>query len=100
MRFYFDTYEGDCLIRDEEGLEFVDFDAAKLGAAKTVVDTAKELFPDSHMGTVAIHVRDGEGQIVLVTKVEFEARIILNPDGYRSATGHQAEAPAQPIRTS
>ncbi|TPJ71847.1 hypothetical protein [Mesorhizobium sp. B2-7-1] len=77
MRFYFDTYEGGTLVRDEEGLDVVDLAAAKLQAAKAVVDVAKDLVPKVQIGTVAIHVRDTEGRVVCTAEVNFEARSLL-----------------------
>lgn len=77
MRFYFDTYEGGTLVRDEDGLDVVDFVAAKLQAAKAVVDAAKDLVPKMQAGTVAIHVRDTEGRVVCTAEVNFVARSFL-----------------------
>ena len=77
MRFYFDTYEGGILVSDEEGLDVVDLTAAKLQAAKAVVDVAKDLVPNLQIGTVAIYVRDSEGRVVCTAEVNFEARSFL-----------------------
>jgi len=77
MRFYFDTYEGGILVSDEEGLDVVDLTAAKLQAAKAVVDVAKDLVPNLQIGTVAIHVRDSEGRVLCTAEVNFEARSLL-----------------------
>lgn len=74
MRFYFDTYEGGTLVRDDDGLDVLDLVAAKLQAAKAVVDAAKDLVAKMQIGTVAIHVRDTGGRVVCTAEVNFEAR--------------------------
>lgn len=77
MRFYFDTYEGGTLVRDEDGLDVVDLVAAKLQAAKAVVDVAKDLVPKMQIGTVAILVRDTADRVVYTAEVNFKARSFL-----------------------
>ncbi|WP_141246062.1 hypothetical protein [Mesorhizobium sp. WSM3859] len=58
-------------------MDVADLVAAKLQAAKAVVDAAKDLVPKMQIGTVAIHVRDTEGRVVYTAEVNFKARSFL-----------------------
>jgi hypothetical protein len=88
MRFYFDAYEGGTLVRDEDGLDVADLVAAKLQAAKAVVDAAKDLVPKMQIGTVAIHVRNTEGRVVYTAEVNFKAHSFLEPAYGESAPAY------------
>ena len=64
-RYFFDTYDGDRLIRDDDGLEMQDLKAAKAEAQRTLPEIAKDALPDSDQRTFVVSVRDEAGQVVL-----------------------------------
>jgi hypothetical protein len=45
-RYFFDTYNGESFISDENGLELADIDAAKLEAQRALPDMARDALPN------------------------------------------------------
>ena len=43
--YYFDTYDGDEPVVDDEGLDFADLDTVKLEAVRGLADLAETCFP-------------------------------------------------------
>ncbi len=64
-RYFFDTSDGDRLIRDDEGLEMQDLEAVKVEAQKTLPHMAKDALPDGEQRTFVVSVRDEAGQVVV-----------------------------------
>jgi hypothetical protein len=69
-RYFFDMRDGDELIADEEGVEFLTIDAVQHEAAHALSDMARDEVrltgngPARHM---AIEVRDGDGPVMHAT---------------------------------
>jgi hypothetical protein len=59
-RFHFDIRNGPHFIPDEEGLELSDLDAAKLEAANSLADLARDTKPDGHDTAITIEVRQDD----------------------------------------
>ena len=59
-RFYFDIEDDRFSIRDTEGEELADFEAAKRLAIATAASVAKDTFPRRVDGKVAVTVRAGD----------------------------------------
>jgi hypothetical protein len=64
-RFFFDTFDGDRLVPDEEGLELEDLEAAKLEAQTTLPHIAKDKLTDSNKRVFMVSVRDESEQVVM-----------------------------------
>jgi len=64
-RFFFDTYDGEQYIPDENGLDLEDVEAAKLEAQKALPDMAEDALPNGNHRSFVVNVRDEAGQIVL-----------------------------------
>jgi hypothetical protein len=64
-RFFFDTYDGDRLVPDDEGLELENLEAAKIEAQTTLPHMARDGLPDGDERVFIISVRDEAGQVVL-----------------------------------
>ena len=64
-RYFFDTYDGERLTPDEEGLEMQDLATAKAEAQRALPDIAREALPDSNHRTFVISVRDEADHVVL-----------------------------------
>jgi hypothetical protein len=62
-RYFFDIRDGEELVRDDEGMELPDLEAAFREAARSLAD----LSPKRSSGQMAIVVRDGSGTVVLDT---------------------------------
>ncbi len=73
-RYYFDTYDGDRLIRDDEGLVLGSPHEAKRQAIKALPDMARDGLPDGNHRDFAIEIRDETGCKV------FRARLTLVVD--------------------
>ena len=64
-RFFFDTYDGNHLIPDTEGIELPSVEMAKIEAQKALPDLARDALPDGDQKTFIVSVRDETGQVVL-----------------------------------
>jgi len=61
IRFYFDSFDGDRLIVDQEGLEFSTPSLMRDAAIAALPDMARDELPDGDRRQFWIHVRDAEG---------------------------------------
>lgn len=64
-RFFFDTYDGDLFVPDNEGQELEDLEAAKAAAEEELPQMAWDGLPDGDQRTFIVSVRDEAGQVVL-----------------------------------
>ncbi len=63
-RFYFDTDNGGSAIRDDEGIECENLEAAVDEAAKVLPDMARDVLPDGDRRAFVVTVRDESGKAV------------------------------------
>ena len=78
MRYFFDTRDNETFFRDEDGLEFADFDEVKLEASRALAELAMEVLPGSVRRVMAIEVCAGTGRtVILVTTIVFEVVVLL-----------------------
>lgn len=75
MHYFFDSRVDERFIPDADGLEFDDFEAVKLEAAKALTEVAKDVLPSSVRRRLSIEVSDERGRTVLITAVVFEALV-------------------------
>ena len=68
-RFFFDTYDGQTLVEDEEGLELEGPQAARDQAQAALADMVRDVMPDGDQRTLTIRVRDESGKTVLKATV-------------------------------
>ncbi|NBJ10626.1 DUF6894 family protein [Microvirga arsenatis] len=64
-RYFFDTFDGDRLIADSEGIELPDLEQVKAEAQRALPDLARDGLPDGDQKTFIVSVRDETGQVVL-----------------------------------
>jgi hypothetical protein len=64
-RFFFDTYDGKFLARDELGQEVESLDAAKAVAQAALPEMAKDELPDGDQRVFIVSVRDETDQVVM-----------------------------------
>ena len=64
-RFYFDTHDGETRVSDDQGLDLTDRQAAKVAAVDSLPDLARDVLPDGDRRTMAVHVRDATGRVIL-----------------------------------
>ena len=64
-RYFFDTYDGNRLISDAEGIELQSVDMARIEAQRALPDLARDALPDGDQKTFIVSVRDEAGQVVL-----------------------------------
>ena len=65
-RFYFDVWEDETVIPDEEGLELESLDAAQREAAVSAVDIGRSQPPRGKVREITVEVKDENG-FVLIT---------------------------------
>lgn len=63
-QFYFDIWDGESLVVDEEGLDLANQRAAEIEAALSLADIAKQLEPRASSDGLAINVRDASGPVL------------------------------------
>jgi hypothetical protein len=64
-RYFFDTSDGAVFIRDREGIELENLEAAKAEATTILLEVAIDELPDSNRRNFVVSVRDKTGQVVL-----------------------------------
>jgi hypothetical protein len=78
-RYFFDTRDDDKFFEDEDGCELPDIEAAKLEAAASLAELARDVIPGSVKRTLIVQVRD-EYQPLLEARLTFEALLlVVNP---------------------
>jgi hypothetical protein len=70
--FYFDVRDGQKLIRDDDGLEFPNIEAARDEATRALGELAKDVLPGRAVREMAIEVRDEVKDPLLRTVLRFE----------------------------
>lgn len=64
-RFFFDTYDGDRFVPDDQGQELSDIETAKLAAQAALPDMAKDKLPDGDQRVFLVSIRDEAGQVAM-----------------------------------
>lgn len=75
--YFFDTRDNDKLIRDDEGLELPDVQAATKEASRSLVELAQEVLPGKTEHCLRVDVRDDQDRDVLTTELTYRA--VLHP---------------------
>ena len=74
MRYYFDIREGEALYADEEGMELRDQTAAKIEAANSLADAARDSPSLETRHHLAVEVRTSAGPVFRAAFI-FEAKL-------------------------
>ena len=64
-RYFFDTYDGERLVPDPDGIELQGPEQVKAEAQRALPDLARDALPDGNQKTFMVSVRDEAGQVVL-----------------------------------
>ncbi len=64
-RYFFDTYDGDHFLPDDQGIELENLAAAKAEASRGLADMAGDELPDGDQRSFVVRVRDEAGEVVL-----------------------------------
>jgi hypothetical protein len=75
-RYFFDGRDGLELIRDEEGIELEDIQAARNEATRGLADLTRDVLPGSERRELAIEVRDEANAALLRAALTFEVAIL------------------------
>jgi hypothetical protein len=71
-RYFFDTFDGKELMRDEVGIELGELERVRVEAIDALPDLAREELPDGDESVFAVHARDEEGRIVFTATLTFK----------------------------
>lgn len=72
-RYFFDTHDGEALLRDDVGIEIDDLERVRAEAIDALPDMAREVLPDGNERMFAVQVRDENGQIVFSATLSFKS---------------------------
>ncbi len=64
-RYFFDTYDGDLFLPDDQGIELENLAAVKAEASRGLADMAGDELPDGDQRSFVVRVRDEAGDVVL-----------------------------------
>ena len=78
-RFFIDTSDQARFIRDEDGIEFEDVEAAMNAAADGLSDMARDALPGGESRTFIAIVRDEQGRTLVQTTMSFG--VVWMPNG-------------------
>jgi hypothetical protein len=71
-RYFFDSRDGEAFIEDDVGTELPDLAAAKIIAAQSLAELARDVLPGSEKRVLIVEVREGR-RPVLEARLTFEA---------------------------
>lgn len=71
-RFYIDTSDEELFVRDEDGRDYVDVEAAKQAAVDALPDMAREALPDGDVRTFLAIVRGEDGRALLQASLKLQ----------------------------
>jgi hypothetical protein len=77
MRYFFDTRDNTKFIEDDVGAELADLDAAKIMAALSLAELARDVLPGSTERVLSVEVREGF-QPILKDVLTFEDILVAN----------------------
>ena len=72
-RYFFDTFDGEKLVRDEIGIELADLARVRVEAIEALPDIAREELPDGNQRLMAVQARDEENRVVFKASLNFKA---------------------------
>jgi len=75
-QFYFDIWDGEALVVDEEGLDLASRRAAEIEAALSLADIVKQRDPLASSDGLAINVRNADGPVLTATFVYEKVRLV------------------------
>ena len=64
-RYYFDIYDGEQSLADEDGMEVDDVEASKVEVRQVLANLARDIVRKGNHQSFSVNVRDEAGQIVL-----------------------------------
>ncbi|TNC05117.1 hypothetical protein FF100_36125 [Methylobacterium terricola] len=70
-RYFIDTDDDDLAIRDDEGIEFPDIQAARDAAHMALPDMARQKMPDGDRRTFKVSVRDSHNNVLYIATLVF-----------------------------
>ena len=73
-RYFFDSRDNGTFIRDGEGLDLEDLDAARAEAARALADIARDVLPGATRRELAIEVSDHDREPLLRSILVFEVQ--------------------------
>jgi hypothetical protein len=76
VRYFFDTYDDDTIIKDDVGLECASLDVVRDQAAVSLAELARDKLPGSLRRLFAIKAHDGQRPVLEAT-LAFEAVLLL-----------------------
>ena len=71
-KYFFETEAGDVLVRDDEGLELVDDNAARTAAIVALPDIAKDMTPVGDRRVFTLRVLNEDRVLIYKSTVTFE----------------------------
>jgi len=66
-KYYFDTNNGDSFVKDTEGIDLADHQAARKEAVVSLPGIASDCSTDGDRGAIITHVRDEAGKLIFVS---------------------------------
>jgi hypothetical protein len=64
-RYFFDTYDGDLFLPDDQRIELENLTAVKAEASRGLADMAGDELPDGDQRSFVVRARDEAGEVVL-----------------------------------
>ena len=71
-RYFFDTSDGNKLMRDEVGIELDDLERVRAEAIDALPDIARDKLPDGNDRVFSVQARDREGRVVFTATLAFK----------------------------
>jgi hypothetical protein len=73
-RFFFDTYDGEHVLSDIDGVEFARIEEVREAAVKALPGIARDRLPDGDEMEMWVKVRDAAGRPVFEAFLKFSSR--------------------------
>lgn len=74
-RYFFDTWDDDLFIQDDEGFEMPNLEAVRIEASRTLGELARDVIPHSVKRTLLVKARTAD-RLVLEARLVFEGILV------------------------
>lgn len=75
-RFFFDTYDGEQILSDAEGVEFTGLESVREAAVNALPGIARDRFPNGETMELWVRVRDAANRPIFEASLIFSSRWI------------------------
>lgn len=90
-RFFFDTYDGEQMLSDVDGVEFAEVEEVREAAVKALPGIARDRLPDGDDMEMWVKVRDADNRPVFEAFLKFSSKWTMRPGRVSAAPSGETD---------